>query len=227
MQIVILKGMFKADNEPMSFLTHFIGAIFAVVALILLIVKASVYGSAWHIVGFSVFGSALVALYLASSLYHIVPKESVWKSRLQVIDHSMIFLLIAGTYTPIMLTVLRGGWGWSIFGVVWGLAILGITSKFVGPIRRRIPHWIIVVIYAVMGWIALIAIVPIMRMFSNQALALLFSGGAAYTLGIIFFALDTKVERTSKWYGHHEIWHLFVLAGSACHFALIYGYLLN
>jgi hemolysin III len=219
--------MFRTDNEPMSFITHFIGALFAITALVLLIVRASIHGSAWHVVGFSIFGTALVALYVASSMYHIVSKESPWKARLQILDHAMIFILIAGTYTPITLTTLRGGWGWSIFGVVWGLAICGMITKFVGPIRKRIPHWIIVVIYAVMGWIAIIAIVPLTNMLSGSALALLFAGGAAYTLGIVFFALDAKVERVSRWYGHHEIWHIFVIAGSACHFALIYSYLLG
>ena len=219
--------MFTWNNEPTSFLTHFIGALFAVAALVLLIIKSSHTGSSWHVVSFSVFGSALVLLYLASSVYHIVPKESIWKSRLQVVDHSMIFLLIAGTYTPIALTALRGGWGWSLFGVVWGLAIAGISIKVIGPLRRSVPHALIVAIYAVMGWIAIVAIVPLVNLLSGGALALLFSGGAAYTLGIIFFALDTMVERKSKWYGHHEIWHLFVIAGSVCHFCLIYMYLIK
>ncbi len=218
--------MLTWNNEPTSFLTHFIGALFAIAALVLLIVRSVQIGSAWHIVSFSIFGSALTLLYLASSVYHIVPKESPWKPRLQIVDHSMIFLLIAGTYTPIALTALRGGWGWSLFGVVWGLAAIGITIKAIGPLRRRVPHSIIVTIYAIMGWIALIAIVPLVQKLSGGALALLFSGGAAYTLGIIFFALDTMVERKSKWYGHHEIWHLFVIAGSTCHFCLIYIYLL-
>lgn len=210
----------------MSFLTHFVGAIFSVIGLVLLIIKASVYGSAWHIVGSSIFGVTLVILYVASSLYHVVPRESRWKSRLQIVDHSTIFILIAGTYTPITLTALRGPWGWSIFGFVWGLAILGIICKYVGPLRRRIPHWIIVVIYALMGWIALVAIVPLIHILPGAPLWLLFSGGFAYTFGIIFFALDTVCDRHSKWYGFHEIWHLFVIAGSVCHFFLVYLYLL-
>lgn len=218
--------MFRWNNEPTSFLTHFVGALFAVAALVLLVIKAAVYGTAIHVVSFTVFGSALVLLYLASSVYHLVPKESAWKSRLQIVDHSMIFVLIAGTYTPITLIALNGAWGWSLFGVVWGLALAGLLIKWIAPLRRSVPHWIVVVIYAVMGWIALVAIVPVVETLSAGALALLFSGGAAYTLGIIFFALDEIVERASRWYGHHEIWHLFVIAGSACHFALVYVYLL-
>lgn len=218
--------MFRWNNEPTSFLTHFIGALFAVAALVLLVIKAAVSGTATHVVSFAIFGSALVLLYLASSVYHLVPKENIWKSRLQVLDHSMIFVLIAGTYTPITLITLQGAWGWSVFGVVWGLALLGILIKAIPPLRRSVPHSLVVVIYAIMGWIALVAIVPIAKSLSAGATALLFSGGAAYTLGIVFFALDTMTERISKWYGHHEIWHLFVIAGSACHFALVYAYLL-
>ncbi len=214
------------NNEPMSFLTHFIGALFSIAGLVILIVSASLYGTAWHVVAFSIFGTALVLLYLASSIYHIVPKDSPWKARLQVVDHSMIFLLIAGTYTPIALIPLRGGWGWSLFGVVWGIAILGIIFKTIEDLRRRVPHWIFVVLYGLTGWIALIAIVPLAHSLSGPGLALLFAGGAAYTIGILFFALDTLVKRRSAWYGYHELWHLFVIAGSVCHFWLIYKYIL-
>lgn len=217
--------MFSADNEPTSFLTHFIGGLFAIAGLVLLIVEAAKSGTAWHVVTFSIFGSALVFLYLASSLYHIVPKQSRWKTPLQTLDHSMIFLLIAGTYTPITLIALRGGWGWSLFGVVWGIALLGIVVKWIGPLRRRVPHWVFVVAYALAGWIALIAIAPLTKALSGAPLALLFAGGTAYTVGIIFFAVDTLVQRTSKWWGFHELWHLFVLTGSVCHFWLIYRYL--
>jgi hemolysin III len=218
--------MFKADNEPASFLTHFIGALFAVAGLVLLIIDAVKHGNATAIVSYSIFGSALVALYLVSSLYHIIPKESRGKKWLQILDHSMIFLLIAGTYTPITLVGLGGAWGWSLFGIVWGIAVFGISAKWIGPLRRGMPHWIFVVSYAVMGWIALIAIVPMWRQFSGNELKLLFAGGAACTIGIAFFAIDTMVERKTKWWGWHEIWHLFVIAGSVFHFILIYKYLL-
>jgi hemolysin III len=218
-------AMFRLDNEPMSFLTHLVGGLFAVAGLVLLIVEAVGRGTAWHVVSFSIFGSALVLLYLASSLYHVVPKDSPWKKRLQVLDHSMIFLLIAGTYTPISLVALRGAWGWSIFGAVWGLALFGIVCKAVEDLRHRVPHWIFVVTYAVMGWMAIVAIVPLAQILSGGALALLFTGGGLYTIGILFFALDTLTTRKSRWWGFHELWHLFVLGGSACHFCLIYLYL--
>lgn len=217
--------MFRHDHEPLSFLTHFLGLIFAIIALILLVVRASLYGTVSSVVGFSIFGASLVALYGASSLYHLIPKESVWKSRLQIVDHSMIFLLIAGTYTPIMLITLSGWIGWTLFGVVWGIALIGILAKAVEDLRERIPHWIFVVLYALSGWIALFAIVPLVKILSGPATALLFTGGGLYTIGIVFFALDRVVPR-SKWLGMHEIWHLFVLGGSACHFALVYGYLI-
>jgi len=217
--------MFDHDHEPLSFLTHFLGLIFAIVALILLSIHSAIYGTAIDIVGFSVFGASLIALYGASSMYHILPKESLWKARLQIVDHSMIFFLIAGTYTPIALIPLRGPWGWSLFGVVWGIALVGIIIKSIAPLRRRVPHALVVVLYAVMGWIAIIAIVPLIHSLSGIALKLLFAGGLAYTVGIIFFALDSRVPRY-KWFGMHEIWHLFVLAGSVCHFILIYRYLL-
>ncbi|MDP1624802.1 MAG: hemolysin III family protein [bacterium] len=195
--------MFHLDNEPTSFFTHFVGGLFAVAGLVLLIVEAAGNGTARHIVSFSIFGSALVFLYLASSIYHLIPKQSPWKKRLQILDHSMIFLLIAGTYTPIALVALRGAWGWSLFGAVWGLALFGIIAKSFEIMRRRIPHWIFVVLYAVMGWMAIVAIVPLVNVLSGSALALLFVGGGLYTIGIAFFALDTLMARKSRWWGFH------------------------
>lgn len=218
--------MFKTwDNEPMSFLTHCLGFLFSIAGLVLLVVGAAEYGTAWHVVSFSVFGACLVMLYYASSVYHLVPKSSHWKPRLQAVDHISIFLLIAGTYTPIALIALRGGWGWSLFGVVWGVALLGIIGKSIETLRSRVPHSIFVFLYGLTGWIAIVAIVPLVEVFSGGALALLFCGGGLYTIGIIFFALDSVVPRT-KWLGMHEVWHLFVLAGSVCHYVLIYKYLL-
>ncbi|MFA6095514.1 MAG: hemolysin III family protein [Candidatus Paceibacterota bacterium] len=217
--------MFRYDNEPTSFLTHFLGFLFSITALALLVVSSSAYGTALHVVGFTIFGVSLVLLYGSSSIYHLVPKESAWKGRLQIVDHSMIFILIAGTYTPIALITLSGPWGWSLFGVVWGITLLGIIGKAIEDLRRRVPHWIFVALYGITGWIAIAAIVPLVHAFSRPALALLFTGGGLYTIGIAFFALDHVVPRT-KWLGMHEVWHLFVLAGSACHFALIYRYLL-
>lgn len=215
------------NNEPGSFVTHFIGALFAIAGLVLMIMRASMLGTASHVVGASIFGATLVLLYITSSVYHVISKDSPWKYRFQVLDHVMIFLLIAGTYTPITLITLNGPWGWSLFGTVWGLALLGVACKSVPYLRKHIPHSLVVIIYAIMGWSAVVAIVPLVSTLSGGALALLFSGGAAYTIGIIFFALDTVVERKSLWYGHHELWHLFVIAGSVCHFCLIYIYLLS
>jgi hemolysin III len=138
----------------------------------------------------------------------------------------MIFLLIAGTYTPIMLVALSGWIGWTLMGIVWSIALAGIIGKAIEDLRELIPHWIFVVLYALSGWIALFAIVPLIEVFSGPAIALLFTGGGLYTVGIVFFALDRVVPR-NKWIGMHEVWHLFVLGGSACHFVLVYKYLLS
>ncbi len=217
--------MFDHDHEPTSFITHALGAIASVIGLVLLVTQAVGTGVPSYIVGSALFGTSLVLLYLASAIYHLVPVNHAWKQRLQIVDHSMIFLLIAGTYTPITLVALQGWVGWTLFGIVWGIACIGIAGKAIEGLRTRIPHIVFVVLYAISGWIALFAIVPLVHLFSGPATALLFTGGGLYTVGIVFYALDKHVPRT-KWIGMHEIWHLFVLGGSACHFALIYGYLL-
>ncbi|MFH1917983.1 MAG: hemolysin III family protein [Nanoarchaeota archaeon] len=210
------------NNEPLSSLTHFIGFLLSIAGLVLLIVFASLSGTAWHIVAFSIFGTSLILLYLASTLYHFFPKESKAKRIFRKIDYSFIYILIAGTYTPVCLTVLRGGWGWSLFGIVWALAILGVILEL---INVEVKGWVSTIIYIFMGWIILIALLPLINSISGKGFLILFMGGVSYTAGAIFFALDKIVPRT-RWFGMHEIFHFFVLVGSFLHFWFILKYLL-
>ncbi len=214
--------LFYLDNEPMSGITHFIGFLCAVAGLVLLTVFASLRGTAWHVVSFSIFGASMVLLYAASSVYHFVPVTSRVKSLFQRIDQSMVYILIAGTYTPIALVTLRGPWGWSLFGVIWGLALMGVVLR----IRTiAIPKFVSLGLYLVMGWLALIFIFPLTQQLSSVALFLLFLGGAFYTIGSIAFALG-HITFHPKWFGMHEVFHIFVMCGSAAHFYLIFGYVL-
>lgn len=164
----------------------------------------------------------MVSLYTASALYHLLPLSERWQRKLRTLDHVMIYMLIAGTYTPICLVPLHGGWGWSIFGVVWGLAFAGI---FLSIFRLETPRWISTSIYLFMGWICIVAIYPLVTLLSSEGLFWLVSGGMFYTIGAIIYAL----KRPNPWpgiFGFHEIWHLFVMAGSACHFMLMLRYIL-
>jgi hemolysin III len=186
--------------------THGLGVAGAVAGAVLLIVLAATRGDVWSIVGASVFGVCLTLLYLASTLYHAARAPRL-RARLKVLDHSAIYLLIAGTYTPFMIGPLRGGWGWSLFGVIWGLAIAGVLFKllFTGRFNR-----ISTAIYLAMGWLVLIAAGPMVAHLSGETLAWLVVGGIAYTAG-------TPVYHATKVPYAHAVWHLFVLAGSACH----------
>jgi len=209
------------QNEPLSSLTHLIGVGLAVAALVLLIVFAALKSTAWHVVTFSIFGASMILLYLASTLYHFFCKTKKAKSFFMKLDHAMIYVLIAGTYTPICLVPLRGPWGWTLFGIVWGLAILGIVWKFTLPMKPVLST----LLYLLMGWIALIAFVPLLEVLTGLAWLWLGLGGVLYSLGTIFYALDIIVPRT-RWFGMHEVWHLFVIAGSFCHFWLMLRHVL-
>ena len=200
-------------GERVNSITHLIGTILSLVGAVVLIVLAAQQGDPWKIVSFSIYGATLVLLYLFSTLYHGVrgPAKQVFKK----IDHSAIYLLIAGTYTPVALVTLRGPWGWSLFGVVWALAVIGITQDLLHTKGRR---GLSVVIYLLMGWLALVAIRPLMDALPEAGIAWLVAGGVSYTVGVLFFALHNKIP-----YGH-EIFHLFVLAGSACHYVMIFRY---
>ena len=202
-------------GERINSITHLIGTCLAIAGMIVLIVLAGRKGDPWKIVSFSIYGATLVVLYLFSTLYHSIRGTS--KKIFQKIDHSAIYLLIAGSYTPFALVTLRGAWGWSIFGVIWGLALFGIIQDTLLAEGRRILS---VVIYLLMGWLALVAIRPLARALPGAGMAWLVIGGVFYTAGVLFYALDKKIS-----FGH-EIFHLFVLAGSACHYFTILLYVL-
>lgn len=200
-------------GERMNSITHLIGTSLALAGLVVLVVIASRQGDPWKIVSFSIYGVTLVALYLFSTLYHSV--RGAAKKVFQKIDHSAIYLLIAGTYTPFTLVTLRGAWGWSLFGVSWGLALFGIIQDTLIGRGRRVLS---VAIYLLMGWLALIAIRPLAQLLTGAGMAWMVAGGVFYTIGVLFYALDKKIS-----YGH-EIFHLFVMAGSACHYVTILAY---
>ena len=202
-------------EEIFNSITHGIGTLLSIAALVLLVVIAAVKGNAWHIVSFSIFGSTLVLLYLSSTLYHSFTKEKV-KNLFARFDHAAIFLLIAGTYTPLLLTVVRGALGWTLFGIIWGVAITGVVVRSIYLTKFR---KLMVGVYVAMGWMFIFAIIPLINNLSGISLTFLFLGGGLYSLGVIFY-----VWRNLK-YGH-GIWHLFVLAGSIMHFFSII-YILN
>ncbi len=198
----------QSDREEMAnAITHGIGILLGVVALVLLVVLAARKGDTWAVVSFSIYGASFILLYTASTLYHGFRDEKL-KRFFKLMDHASIYLLIAGTYTPILLTIMRGGWGWSLFGVIWGLAILGVVFKILFVGRFKVLS---VLIYLAMGWLIVIAIKPMLAAAPTGFLLWLAIGGACYTLGVIFY-----VWRTFPF--HHTVWHLFVLGGSLSHF---------
>ncbi|MFW5821847.1 MAG: PAQR family membrane homeostasis protein TrhA [Tangfeifania sp.] len=200
-------------EEIINSITHGVGTLLSIAALVILTVFAVKKGNAWHVVSFTIFGTSLVLLYLSSTLYHSFTKENI-KNLFARFDHAAIFLLIAGTYTPFVLTTLRGPLGWALFGVIWTLAIAGIIIRSIYLTRFR---KLMVGIYVGMGWMFLFAIGPMIRNLPAASLVFLLIGGACYSVGVIFYAW-----RNLK-YGH-GIWHLFVLAGSITHFfSVIYS----
>lgn len=201
-------------GEKFNTYSHLAGTLLALVGSALLIVLGALSGDVWKIVSFSIYGATLVLLYGFSTLYHNA-KRGMVKVMLQKLDHNAIYLLIAGSYTPFTLVSLHGPWGWSLFGVVWGLALLGISQEIW---LKKKTRWVSLVIYILMGWVALAALVPLVTALSWPGFAWLVAGGLAYTIGIIFFVYDDKFVH---WHG---IWHLFVLAGSGLHYCAILFY---
>ena len=202
-----LKREQSIGEEIANSVTHGIGAALSLAALVLLIVFSSLYGDAWRIVSFSIYGTTLFFLYLASTLYHSFTNPRV-KRFFRILDHSSIYLLIAGTYTPVALVSLRGPWGWTIFGLIWAMAIGGIIAKIFLLGKLKIFS---VVLYIAMGWLIVIAIKPMLLAVPRGFIVWLVIGGVSYTVGIIFYAIN-KVPY------FHAIWHLFVLGGSIAHF---------
>jgi hemolysin III len=203
-------------EELANALTHGVGFVASLVGLPILVLAAASHGERAALVGLSVFGAALVALYAASTLYHAVSHPTL-KQRLRVLDHAAIYLLIAGTYTPFTLGVLRGRWGWTLFGIVWTLAALGVLFKVLfgsGAMAR-----LSTAVYVAMGWVVIIAIKPLMAAMDSAGLILLVAGGVLYTGGVVFY-----VDKRRAW--SHPVWHLFVMGGSVCHYfaVLLYAF---
>lgn len=195
-------------EEIANSLSHGLAFVLAVAALPVLVHGAARRGSAADVVAASLFAGTMIVLYGVSTLYHALPigPAKVWLNR---IDHASIYLFIAGSYMPFVLGVLRGAWGWSLFGVVWAAAAVGVTAKLLDRLKH--PLWS-TALYVVMGWVALVAVVPLLGRMSSAGLAWLVAGGVSYTLGAVVFLFDSKLRYA------HFVWHLFVIGGSACHF---------
>jgi len=205
----------KRRGELVNSVTHLVGSTVALAAAVVLVVLASTQGDPWKVVSFSIYGFSLFTLYLISTLYHSLRGNA--KRVFRILDHQAIYLLIAGTYTPFTLIPLRGAWGWSLFGAIWGIAVFGFVLDALPQKGKRILP---VIIYVAMGWMVLIALNPMLQNLPPQGLKWLAYGGGFYTAGIVFFALSDKFTYA------HGIWHLFVLAGSISHFVSIFVYVL-
>lgn len=201
----------STTEEIVNSITHGIGALLSIIALVILIIVAGKHGDIWHLVSFSIYGSTLILLYLSSTLYHSFTNPKI-KNLFARFDHISIFLLIAGTYTPILLTTLRGPWGWTLFSIIWAMAVAGavIRSIYLHRFRK-----LMVAIYLVMGWMAIVAAKQIYELMPGISIWFLVLGGLAYSIGVIFY-------NWRKLPYSHGIWHLFVLAGSILHFFAIY-----
>lgn len=206
---------YSMREEIASSVTHGIGILLSLVALITMVIYAVRYGTVWHIIGATVFGCGLLMAYTSSTLYHSFQKVKV-KAVFRILDHVSIFILIAATYTPFTLINLRGSLGWSLFGIVWGLAFFGIIFECTSLRRFRLAS---IILYLGMGWIMIVALKPMLAMVQTGGLILLLAGGLAYTIGCLFYAWRRLPY-------NHAIWHLFVLAGSVCHFFAILFYVL-
>lgn len=202
---------FTKEEEIVHAITHGIGAVFSIAALIILTVMAAMHGNAWHIVSFTLFGSTMLILYLSSTIVHALP-EGRWKRVFEIFDHSSIYFFIAGTYTPFLFLAVKGAIGWTLFGIVWGLALIGTVFKCFFVNRFLYTS---TMIYVVMGWLIVFAWKPLVSALSQEGVVYLVSGGILYTVGAIFY-----VWRGFKF--HHAVWHMFVLGGSVAHFFAVF-----
>ncbi len=207
--------VFSKQEELANSITHGIGALLSIYSLVILIVYSSLYGTAWHVVSFTIFGVTMLILYTSSTMLHSLPKGKA-KDVFEILDHSSIYFFIAGTYTPFLLIVIKGSLGWTLFGVVWGLAFAGTVFKCFFVKKYLFSSTIL---YVVMGWLIVLAWKPLVTNLAPQGMTYLVIGGALYTLGAIFY-----VWRGFKY--HHALWHLFVIGGSAVHFFCILFYVL-
>ncbi|MBN2516696.1 MAG: hemolysin III family protein [Deltaproteobacteria bacterium] len=212
--------MINKLRDPVSGLTHCIGAVLSVIGLIILIYKSIDPAKPVHLVTFSVFGGSLILLYTISTLYHWMPFSEKGVQRLRRMDHMMIFILIAATYTPICLISLKGVWGWSIFGSIWGLAFFGIFLKI---FWLQAPRWFSTTVYVLMGWVAIVGVLPLIKALSLEGFLWVLIGGLFYTFGAVIYALK-KPNPWPRYFGFHEIFHIFVMLGSLSHFWVMYAY---
>ena len=206
---------YTTREELVNAITHGIGALLSAAALALLVVFASLYGNAWHVVSFAIYGSTMLLLYVCSTLVHSFP-EGKAKDIFEIFDHIAIYLFIAGTYTPFTLVVIQGALGWTLFGIVWGIALVGAVFKSFAAKRFM---YLSTALYVAMGWIIIVAWKPLVAALPLPGLVWLVAGGALYSAGTIFY-----VWRGFRY--HHAVWHLFVLAGSICHFFAVLMYVL-
>ncbi|MEG2455209.1 MAG: hemolysin III family protein [Oscillospiraceae bacterium] len=214
------KGRDPYDGlRPWSAITHGAGIALGLVGTILLLFRAFSLGcSLWHLVSFAIYGASMIGLYTASTLYHCLRTTVPLRVALRKYDHASIYLLIAGSYTPICLTVLRGPWGWALFFVIWGFAVAGVVMTLFWV---NAPRWVTSSIYIFMGWLAVFAIVPLVKVMPAGGLFWLFFGGVLYTLGGVLYAVKWP-GRNNPRFGCHEIFHVFILLGSIAHFMMMY-----
>lgn len=207
-------------KDPVSGYTHLAGAVASVVGLAVLIVAALSYGTPRHIISYTVFGVSLICLYSASAAYHLFDGSAQGKTPLRTLDHMMIYVLIAGTYTPVCLIALNGSLRWIMFAAVWSCAAAGILTQ---GLWFNAPRWLSTAYYTIMGWLGILVIVPLWRAMSAGGIAFLLGGGLLYTIGAVIYA--AKLPHTPwRGFGFHEIFHLFVIGGSLCHYLMILLY---
>lgn len=208
-------------REPVNGLTHLVGGLLASVGLVVLLTTAASQGRVDQLVAFAIFGTSLIALYSASALYHLLPLSPAGVARLRRVDHMTIFLLIAGTYTPFCLLALDGGWRVGLLGLIWGLALCGIVLKL---FWMDAPRWLSVALYLGMGWVALIAAPALFRAVPAGGMVWVLAGALVYSAGALIYGLR-RPNPIPGVLGFHELWHLFVVAGSACHFWAVLRYI--
>jgi hemolysin III len=219
--VAVMKKISKLFREPVNALSHMAGSLASIAGLTLMVVMAAIHADVWHVVSFAVFGTTLVFMYTTSFLYHGLNLSAKTLDLLRRIDHIMIFLVIAGSYTPLCLVPLRGPWGWSLFGTIWGVALAGIVLKL---FWMNLPRWISTLIYLGMGWLCVVAVYPLTQILDPAPLAWLALGGLFYSIGAVVYTFK-KPDPFPTVFGFHEIWHICVLLGSACHVWLVLGYL--
>ncbi len=207
-------------KDPFCGFSHLLGAVLSLLGLMVLLGTA--WGKPWHMTSFAIYGLTLTLLYTASGFYHLLRVKPHVERRLYGLDRAAIYALIAGTYTPICLVVLRGGWGWTLFGLVWGLAVAGIVADILS--QRRIPDWLTALLYLITGWIAIVAIGPLVRALPPAALGWLFAGCLIYTVGAVI-CVKERPRLKPGIFGAHDLWHVLVLAGSLCHFVLMWRFI--